>query len=453
MANYNPDLMQLDDGATGAPRVFGPRGVPLSDEEFAKMIEEENAKYNPSTGIPLSEPEGAIPSGFIPGAFPKELEQFFGSSEGILGYKIETVTDKNGKTYNQLSVATGPGSSSTFGAGFVQGTDGNYKIYSPSGGTTNTTNTTNTNNTGLKTDAQIAAETAAATAKGERQSAYDLLYSEFSKYGLQSLVAPLKGLITTGASPAEFTIKLRETPEYQARFAGNAQRVANGLVAIDEATYLAKEDAYQNLMRNYGLPDTYWKTGPLGTQDGFTKLIANDVSAVELENRLQTAQQRVVNANPEVAYTLKQFYPDITNGDILAYALDPKNALDAINRKVTAAEIGGAALSQGLTTSLGGAESLAAYGITKDQAQQGYQNVAAMLPRGSQLADIYKQGPYTQGTAEAEVFGTQGAAEAKKRREKLISLETASFGGSSGVGALGRDKAIYGATQGQTGQY
>jgi hypothetical protein len=289
--------------------------------------------------------------------------------------------------------------------------------------------------------------------KAERQSAYDLLYSEFSKYGLESLVAPLKGLIVSGASPSEFTIRLRETPEYQKRFAGNAQRIANGLTAIDEATYLAKEDAYQNLMRNYGLPDTYWKTGPLGTQDGFTKLIANDVSAVELENRLQTAQQRVVNANPEVAYALKAFYPDITNGDILAYALDPKNALDAINRKVTAAEIGGAALSQGLTTSLGGAEGLAAYGITKNQAEQGYQTVAGVLPRASQLADIYKQGPYTQGTAEAEVFGTQGAAEAKKRREKLVSLETASFGGSSGVGALGRDKAIYGATQGQTGQY
>jgi len=396
---------------------------------------------------------GKVPAGFTEGPFPKELEQFFGSSDGVLGYKIETVTDKNGNTYNQLSVATGPGSSKTFGAGFTQGADGKYSVYSPAGGTTSSATSTGSTGTGLKTDAQIAAETAAATAKGERQSAYDLLYSEFSKYGLQSLVAPLKGLITTGASPAEFTIKLRESPEYQKRFAGNAQRIANGLTAIDEATYLAKEDAYQNLMRNYGLPESYWKTGDLGTQEGFTKLIANDVSAVELENRLQTAQQRVLQSNPEVAYTLKAFYPDITNGDILAYALDPKNALDAINRKVTAAEIGGAALSQGLSTSLGGAEGLAAYGITKAQAQQGYQNVAGMVPRGSQLADIYGQQPYNQGTAEAEVFGTAGAADAKKRREKLISLESASFGGSSGVGALGRDKSIYGAAFGQSGQY
>jgi hypothetical protein len=307
--------------------------------------------------------------------------------------------------------------------------------------------------TPLKSDAQIAAETAAADRQAQRQSAYDLLYSEFAKYGLASLVDPLKGLIVSGASPAEFTIKLRETPDYQKRFAANAQRVANGLTALDEATYLAKEDAYQNLMRNYGLPDTYWKKDALGTQEGFTKLIANDVSAVELENRLQTAQQRVINSNPQVAYALKNFYPDITNGDILAYALDPKNALDAINRKVTAAEIGGAALAQGLTTSLGGAENLASYGINKAQAEQGYQTVAGVLPRASQLADIYGQQPYNQQTAEAEVFNTQGSAEAKKRREKLVSLEQAAFSGSAGVGALGRDKAVYGGTSGQSGLY
>ena len=308
-------------------------------------------------------------------------------------------------------------------------------------------------NATLKSDAQIAADAALAEKAATGQSAYDILYSEFAQYGLSSLIEPLKNLIVTGASPAEFTIKLRETPAYKQRFAGNAQRIANGLAAIDEATYLAKEDSYQNLMRNYGLPDTYWKKDTMGTQEGFTKLIANDVSSVELENRLQTAQNRVVNANPEIAYALKAFYPDITKGDILAYALDPKNALENIQRKVTAAEIGGAALSQGLSTSLGAAEGLAAYGITKDQAQQGYQTVAGVLPRATELADIYGQQPYNQQTAEAEVFGTAGAAEAKKRREKLVSLEQAQFSGSSGVGALGRDKAIYGSAFGQQGQY
>jgi GTP cyclohydrolase III len=98
-------------------------------------------------------------------------------------------------------------------------------------------------------------------------------------------------------------------------------------------------------------------------------------------------------------------------------------------------------------------ESLAGLGITKAQAQQGYANVAEILPRGSQLADIYGEQPYTQQTAEAEVFNTQGSAQAAARRRKLKSLEEASFSGSSGVGALGRDKAIYGGASGQAGLY
>ena len=343
-------------------------------------------------------------------------------------------TPQNGVAKTVASTYTDPNS----GDVIAVYTDGSQAVLSK--GTNNVT-------------AQQAAAASLAAKKAAGQSAYDILYNEFNQYGLGSLVKPLQDLITNGASTAEMTMALRQTPDYQKRFAGNAQRIANGLTALDEATYLQKEDAYQNLMRNYGLPDTYWKKDALGTQEGFTKLIANDVSAVELENRLQTAQQRVLGANPEVAYALKNFYPDITNGDILAYALDPKNALDTINRKVTAAEIGGAALSQGLTTSQGGAEGLAAYGITKTQAEQGYQTVAGVLPRASQLADIYGQNPYNQATAEAEVFNTQGAAAAKKQREKLVSLEQASFSGQSGVGALGRDKSIYGQAYGQQGQY
>jgi hypothetical protein len=204
-------------------------------------------------------------------------------------------------------------------------------------------------------------------------------------------------------------------------------------------------------MRNYGLPASYYATGQYGKQEGFDKLLANDVSAVELEDRIATAQQRVLNSNPEVLQALKQFYPDINNADILAYTLDPQNALDTIHRKVSAAEIGGAALAQGLQANGGTAESLAGQGVTKAQAQQGYANVAEMVPRGSQLADIYGQTPYTQGTAEAEVFNTAGAAAATAKRKKLTSLETAQFSGSSGVGSLNRDRPVSNYMLGQPG--
>jgi hypothetical protein len=279
------------------------------------------------------------------------------------------------------------------------------------------------------------------TGRAERQSAYDLLYSQFKQYGLEALVEPLKGLITSGASPSEFTIKLRETDAYKKRFVANAARIQKGLTAISEAEYLGLEDQYQNIMRNYGLPAEYYTRGDMGTQEGFNKFIANDVSAAELEDRIMTAQSRVMNANPEVLASLKQFYPGITNGDILAYTLDPSKGLTDIKRKVTAAEIGGAATQAGLGLTGTRAEELGAAGITKQQAQQGFQTIAEVAPRGGQLAEIYKQSPYTQTTAEAEVFGLAGSAEAARQRKKLTSLETAAFSGSAGAGAIARDRA------------
>jgi hypothetical protein len=275
------------------------------------------------------------------------------------------------------------------------------------------------------------------------RSAYALLLSEFSRYGLESLVSPLQDLIKQGLSGPEFQIALRNTDAYQKRFAGNTERIKKGLVALSPGEYLALEDQYQNIMRNYGLPASYYTKDSIGTQAGFNKLIANDVSAVELEERVLTAQKRVLDAAPEVTTALRRFYPDIGNSDILAYTLDPEKGLEDIRKKVTAAEIGGAALGAGLSTSLTDAEYLRRYGVTKETAQRGYEAIGGGLERGRQLASIYQQAPYTQAIAEEEVFNLPGQSDATQKRKKIIGLEKAEFGGQTGMtsGALARDRA------------
>jgi hypothetical protein len=340
---------------------------------------------------------------------------------------------------DSVTVTYSDGTKTTFmktGATGVTGRTGGV-----SGAGTGLTFTASDGKTFTDQQAYVAYQANLANQKAERQSAYDLLYSQFNQYGLGSLVTPLRELITSGASPSEFTIKLRESDAYKRRFSANSQRIAKGLAAISEAEYLGLEDQYQNIMRNYGLPAEYYARGEMGIQEGFNKFIANDVSAAELEDRVLTAQSRVMNANPEVLASLKQFYPGITNGDILAYTLDPTKALTDIKRKVTAAEIGGGAMQAGLGISGTRAEELTAAGITKQQAQQGFQTIAEVAPRGGQLAEIYKQNPYTQTTAEAEVFGLAGSADAARQRKKLTSLETAAFSGSAGAGAIARDRA------------
>ena len=285
--------------------------------------------------------------------------------------------------------------------------------------------------------------TADADAREKRQSAFDLLKLQFDEYGLGVLVEPLRGLIQEGVSPSEFAVRLRQTDAYKKRFAANAARVSKGLRALSESDYINLEDDYQTIMRNYGLPASYYTKGELGRQEGFEKFIGGDVSPAELEERIVTAQKRVLDAAPEVTTALRQFYPDIKNGEILAYTLDPERGLADIKKKITAAEIGGAALGAGLTTSLTDAEYLRRYGVTAETARQGFGIIGGGLERGRQLASIYQQPDYTQAVAEEEVFNLPGQTESQQKRKKIIGLEKAEFGGQTGMtsGALSRDRA------------
>ena len=115
--------------------------------------------------------------------------------------------------------------------------------------------------------AEKARQEAAAEAEKLRragQSAYDILLSEFNQYGLGALVEPLKTLIQSGPSSAELTLALRATDAYQKRFAANKSRVTAGLSALNEAEYIRLEDQYQNVMRNYGLPASYYTKDSTG---------------------------------------------------------------------------------------------------------------------------------------------------------------------------------------------
>ena len=278
----------------------------------------------------------------------------------------------------------------------------------------------------------------------EMSDAYKRLYDEFNALGLGALVEDSKDLLMKATSISQMPEALRNTKAYMTRFSANDARVKAGFRALSPATYLALEDQYQKVMTRYGLPKNYYTPGLYGKQEGFEKLIASDISNTELEERIAAAQERVIRGAPQITQALKEFYPEITDGDILAYALDPANAIKNIQRKITTAEIGGAALAQkGLTTSLARAEELQRYGVDKAAATAGYSVIGGGLQRGSELASIYGESPYTQATAESEIFKLSGEQEARKQRQKVTGLEKATFSGKSGVtgGALTRDRA------------
>jgi hypothetical protein len=401
---------------------------------------------------------------YVPGTRAIEVTQT-GQGYENLPQEVKAVVGGGGIGYNpyataqgyafdektgQFIIQTAPGSFSFLGAKFTKGPEGQFRysenLTFPSGSSASSGSSATSSSTASSASSASTMAVSTDPNKVARQSAYDFLYEQFSQYGLGSLVEDIKGLVESNVSPSEFAIRLRQTPTYKKRFAANDSRIKAGLRALSEGEYIALEDQYQNIMRNYGLPKSYYEKDDIGRQAGFESFITGDVSPAELEDRIQLGMNRVKNAAPEVEQTLRQYYPGITQGDILAYTLDPEKALTEIQRKVQAAEIGAEARRAGLSQSVGYAEELQRYGVTKETAQQGFQAIAGFLPRASTLGDIYAKqgmGPYTQTTAEQEVFGLPSAAEAATKRRKLAELETAQFSGTSGAtgGALGRERA------------
>ena len=263
------------------------------------------------------------------------------------------------------------------------------------------------------------------TEYNSRMGVYASMAERFNRYGLTALANKIKDLAIKGASEATITLELQDTPEYQERFAANAARIKKGLTALTPSVYVNTEDAYRQVLRAYGLKqfdnDAY-----------IQQFISNDMSPTEFSNRVVTAVQRVQNSDPAILKQLTQYY-GVGKNDLVAYVLDPEQQFQEIERRVAAAEIGVAAGRQGLEAGQDVARQLAAQGVTKQEAEQGYATIASRLPAAEKLSDIYggTMDAYRQSEAEQDVFNS--LASAQRKREALRQREIAAFSGSSGV--------------------
>lgn len=263
------------------------------------------------------------------------------------------------------------------------------------------------------------------TAAAQRASTIAVLQDRFQKYGLTSLASKIKELAIDGATEATITLQLQETPEYQMRFAANADRLKKGLTVLSPAEYLNAEDEYRQKLRDYGLKQ-------FDTDAYVRQFISNDTSLTEISNRIVTAVQRVQNADPAVMKQLRDYY-GITQESLVGYVLDPEQQFEKIKLQVSSAEIGVEAKKQGLDSNLAVSEQLAKQGITQAEAQKGYSTIADILPSAEKLSAIYggRLDSYEQSEGEQEVFNS--LASAQRKRQKLSAAEIAQFSGSSGL--------------------
>lgn len=274
------------------------------------------------------------------------------------------------------------------------------------------------------------------TFHAQRQNAFDLLASQFKTFGLikegdssgTALLNKLHDLILSGAGSDTVSLALQQDPVYQARFAGNAIRLKNGLSVLSPAEYIATETAYDQVLKGAGI-DTSIYFG----KDKQTALLGGDVSATELQNRVSIAAKSIANADPFYAQTLQNYY-GLTSGQMIAHVLDPTAAVPLLQKQAQSAGIGSAAAQQGLGISSGTAENLYGQDISEAQAQQGFKNVALNISPEQAIAARFGGDAGAQGqNLVASTFGLAGAAYAEQQMRALNTRETNEFSGSAGA--------------------
>lgn len=262
---------------------------------------------------------------------------------------------------------------------------------------------------------------------GTDRDAYAAITALFSSYGLESLAGKVYDYVKNGYSSDTVSILLQDTKEYKERFSGNEARKKAGLPVLSAGEYLATEASYRQIMQSAGLPAGFYDTPA-----DFTNWIGQNVSPTEIQSRVDLATQATILANPNYKKALNQM--GIADSDLTAYFLDQKKSLPYIQKAAATAQIGAAALGQDLTFDETYAESLATKGITADQANQGYANIAGEAGTMQNLASIYGT-TYTQREAEQAAF--EGNAGAANKRKRLASQERGNFSGAAGTASGG----------------
>ena len=253
----------------------------------------------------------------------------------------------------------------------------------------------------------------------QQQSAFDLIKHTLQEWGLGSLYNDAKSFIQQGLSSDEIKLKLADTQEWKQRFAGNEIRQKAGLRVLSPAEYLAVEEQYHQTLRAYGIPRGFYDN-----KHATDAWIGGDVSPSELQARVQRVSE-AIDANPTVIQAWNKYYGG-GKGGLIAAGLDMKKAAPLVDQQIVSAEIGSAALDQGLNVARGRAEQLSKYGVTLSSARQAYSQIASRLPTDQSVAARFGT---SFGQGQEEDATLLGNAAAQNKQANLYAMEGAQFSG------------------------
>ena len=262
-----------------------------------------------------------------------------------------------------------------------------------------------------------------------QQSAYDIIAQTLAGYGLTELSGFVNDLVFKENILNENIIygRIKETPEYARRFAGNEARRKAGFNVLSEEAYIGQENTYRQLLRTAGLPAGFYDSN-----EDFTAFIAGDVSPSELNTRINDGYNAVKNSDPQVIAEMQRLY-GVDDSQLAAYFLDPVKATPILLRQAQASQISAQATKQaGTEISAQQAEQLAIEGVTTQQAQSGFATIGQAQELFNPLAGE-QDGLMTQEEQIGAVFSTDAAA-AQRLRKRQAERTAAFQGGGSFAG-------------------
>jgi hypothetical protein len=241
-----------------------------------------------------------------------------------------------------------------------------------------------------------------------------------AQWGLESLDGDVSQMLLNGDSADVIPLKIRDTEAYKKRFAGNLERIRNGLPALSEGEYLSTETALKDVVRRYVGAGTY------DTRENLQKWIASDVAPQELNERMTGYRDNFMVQPDWVkdAWAARGYTP----ADAIKAVIDPTVTETTLRRQLGSYSLGSEALQaykDPNALDMNRLGRLADAGVTSEQARKGYGQVAAREQREGMLASF---GGETLTRTEQEDAALLGDEAVDLKRRRVLDLEQARFG-------------------------
>jgi hypothetical protein len=228
---------------------------------------------------------------------------------------------------------------------------------------------------------------------------------------------------------------LRDTDAYKKRFPGNVALEKANKPQYSVTEYLQLEKDYKNAIQGKGIPSGFYDSN-----DYIGKFIGNEVSVAEVGRRVEQGFRAVSEGDPEILRQLKEFYPEVNQGELAAFFLSPEEAKPIIVNRAKAAQIGAQAVQQaGMQISKSEAESLIQQGVDQQGAREAFTAIGA----AQGLFQPGMVGEEAVGREEQLQFGIgnqqamQRIQTRRRRRQAEFEAGGGFTAGAAGVSGLG----------------